>query len=330
MRAPWWLIGAMLVAATPLLHADGNDDEREGAGRAARQAQGGAQPQGQVRGNGQVQPQGQVQQSFPTVGATGNSRPRAVKRSAPRGHAPRQTVGNQGPGQRQALGAQPPVQGPSANAASHIQKRPRRQGSSARAKAPSGPTSNIPGVGANHVAQPDLSAQRAAGRQKLAGLGVRAAPKPISNRSSIVRSSAEQSRVSAPSHGPDNRSLPTRQVDLRHFSGAGMGARMAGLSSGQRMAGFGRMNAAEREPGRYYWHDDGGQRYCHYMDPWGYQWYGWYGEDDVLWVRYYDDRWWNYDADMGRWLFWDDGQWWWQDEDGGGVYVYVDGGYILD
>jgi hypothetical protein len=225
-------------------------------------------------------------------------------------------------------GANAASQGPSANAASHIQKRTRKPASTA--KAPSGPTSNIPGVGANHAAQPDLNAQRAAGRQKLASLGVRAAPRPIRDRSQMVRSSAEQSRVSAPSRGPDNRSLPTRQVDLRHFGSAGMGARLQGLSTGSRMAEFGRMNAQEREPGHYYWHDDGGQSYCHYLDPWGFEWYGWYGQDDVLWVRYHDDRWWNYDADMDRWLYWDDGQWWWQDDQGGGVYVYVDGGYILD
>jgi hypothetical protein len=328
MQVPWRMIGVMLVAATPLLHADGGDNDRQhglgGAGQAARQATGGG---GQAQAQGESQ--GQVQQRFPTVGAASNSQPRPARHSAPRTHASRQRSANPGSAPRAAAG-QAPAQGPSANAASHIQKRSHGQASAGRAKAAAGPTSNIAGVGANHAGKPDLGAQRAAGRQKLAGLGVRSAPRPISNRSSIVRSSAEQSRVSAPGHGPDNRALPTRQVDLRHFKGAGMGSRMQGLSSGSRMAGFGRMNEQEREPGRYYWHDGGGQRYCHYMDPWGYQWYGWYGDDDVLWVRYYSDRWWNYDAEMGRWLFWDDGQWWWQDEDGGGVYVYVDGGYILD
>ncbi|HXC65030.1 MAG TPA: hypothetical protein VNZ67_11780 [bacterium] len=325
MRVSKWMMAAALLLASPLLYADNGDNERNRGLGGLGQGQGGVPAQG--GGQGQAQPQGQ--QRFPTAGATGNSQPRPSRHSAPRSHAPRQRSANQGSASRAAAG-QAPAQGPTANAASHIQKRPHGQASAGRAKASAGPTSNIPGVGANRAGKPDLSAQRAAGRQKLASLGVRAAPHPISNRSSMVRSSAEQSRVTAPSHGPDNRALPTRQVDLRHFSGAGMGARIQGLSSGSRMAGFGRMNAEEREPGRYYWHDDGGQRYCHYMDPWGYQWYGWYGDDDVLWVRYYGDRWWNYDAEMGRWLFWDDGQWWWQDDDGGGVYVYVDGGYILD
>jgi hypothetical protein len=325
MRTPIWLPVAMILATAPLLHADNGENERNRGLGGLSQGQGGAPAQG----GGQGQPQGQVEQRFPTAGAVGNSQARPARHSAPRTHAPRQRSANQGSASHAAAG-QAPAQGPSANTASHIQKRPHGQAPAGRAKAAAGPTSNIPGVGANHAGKPDLDAQRAAGHQKLAGLGVRPAPRPIGNRSSIVRSSAEQSRVSAPSHGPDNRALPTRQVDLRHFKSGGMGARMQGLSSGPRMAGFGRMNAEEREPGRYYWHDDGGQRYCHYMDPWGYQWYGWYGEDDVLWVRYYSDRWWNYDAEMGRWLFWDDGQWWWQDEDGGGVYVYVDGGYILD
>jgi len=327
MRAPWWMIGAMLVATAPLLHADGGDDRNHGPGG---QGEGQGDHQAQGNGQGQPQPQAQVQQRFPTAGAVGGGNgSRPAKRAAPHKRAPRPNASRPSSAPRPAPGAAAGSAGSSANNASHIQKQPHHQRAAAKPRAQAGPTSNIPGVGANHPAKPDQGAERAAGRQKLASLGVRAAP-PRMDQSKMVRSSGGQSRVSPPSHGPDNRALPQKQVDLRHFSGAGMGARMQGRSSRPRMAAFGRMNAQESEPGHYYWHDDGGQRYCHYMDPWGYQWYGWYGDDDVLWVRYYGDRWWNYDADMGRWLYWDDGQWWWQDDDGGGVYVYVDGGYVLD
>jgi hypothetical protein len=331
MRVSNWMMGAALLLLAPLLRADGDNDHSHGPGgpgqsQGDRPAQGAGPGQGQSQG----QPQGQVEQRFPTAGAGGQGANRPAKKAAPRAHGQGHRSAPKAVAPRAATPGGGGAAGTSANAASHIQKRPRSHASAPKVGGADGPTSNVPGVGVNHAAQPDLNAQRAAGRQKLAGLGVGAAPRPISDRSSMVRSSPGQSRVSAPSHGPDNRALPSRQVDLRHFSSAGMGARMQGLSSGSRMADFGRMNSQEREPGRYYWHDDGGQRYCHYMDPWGYQWYGWYGDDDVLWVRYYGDRWWNYDADLGRWLYWDDGQWWWQDDVGGGTYVYVDGGYVLD
>ncbi|HTB34209.1 MAG TPA: hypothetical protein VK842_05065 [bacterium] len=327
MRVSIWMMAAALALGARLLRADVLDNDRNhgagGQGQGDHPAQGG--------GPGQGQPQGQAEQRFPTAGAASNGPSRPARKSAPRAHAQAHRQAPRVAAPRAANPGAGGASGASANASSHIQKRPHSNlGRQTKAKAERGPTSNVPGVGVNHAAKPGLDAQRAAGRQKLASLGVRAAPRPISDRSSMVRTSPAQSRVSAPSRGPDNRAVPTRQMDLRHFSAAGGRARMDRFSSGGRMAGFGRMNTEEREPGRYYWHDDGGQRYCHYMDPWGYQWYGWYGDDDVLWVRYYGDRWWNYDADMGRWLYWDDGQWWWQDDDGGGVYVYVDGGYILD
>jgi hypothetical protein len=323
MRITKWMMAVALALLAPVLHADGGDNDRDRGHGGPGPGQGQESHPAPSNNGGPAQ----VQQRFPTAGAfSGGGGPsRPAKRSAPHPHGQGHHSNPPASAPPQGGGATAP--GSSANSASHIQKRPHQHGTAGRSNNQGGPTSNIPGVA--HAAQPDLNAQREAGHQKLANLGVKAAPRPM-DQSKLVRSSAEQSRVTSPSQGPDHRALPSRQVDLRHFSGAGMGARMQGLSAAPRMAEFGRMNAQEREPGRYYWHEDGGRRYCHYMDPWGYQWYGWYGDDDVLWVRYYDDRWWNYDADMGRWLYWDDGQWWWQDDVGGGVYVYVDGGYILD
>jgi len=334
MRAPWWMIGVALAAALPLLHADGNDNEKDKE-RGLSAGQGGRQAQAAGPGPAQGQPQGPSQERFPTASAVGKGDGPGPRKAAPRARAPRAKAAPRAASPRAAGTAPAPgiaQRAPSAsmsNGAARHQRRP-RPGTAATVKASAGPTSNLPGVGVKTGRHEDRGVERAAGRQKLASLGVAHAPRPIADRRQVLRSSAGHSGVAPPTRGPDNRGLTQSRVDLRHFRGSGLGARMQGLSSRPRMEVFARMNAQERQPGRYYWHDDGGQRYCHYLDPWGYQWYGWYGQDDVLWVRYYGARWWNYDADMGRWVFWDDGQWWWQDDAGGNVYVYVDGAYYLN
>jgi hypothetical protein len=78
---------------------------------------------------------------------------------------------------------------------------------------------------------------------------------------------------------------------------------------------------------RYYWHNDGGYRFCHYYDDWGYHWYGWYAGDDFFWTRYFSGRWWWYDSGFGRWCYWHDNGWWWQDPALGTVFIYSNNAY---
>jgi hypothetical protein len=114
------------------------------------------------------------------------------------------------------------------------------------------------------------------------------------------------------------------------------GARSSGQASfrppshetvGRNSAFVGRLGGIERaetQPGRYYWHNDGGMRYCHYY--WGgAHWYGFYHGQNFYWTRYYGNRWWWYDGGAARWNFWWDGYWWWGSP--GAYYVYVDNGY---
>lgn len=85
----------------------------------------------------------------------------------------------------------------------------------------------------------------------------------------------------------------------------------------------------EQERNRYYWHHEGGVRYCHYYDAWGAHWYGFYLGPRFYWTRRWVDRWWWYDPVGVRWVYWHDGYWWWQDPLApGSLYVYMNGNYV--
>lgn len=86
-----------------------------------------------------------------------------------------------------------------------------------------------------------------------------------------------------------------------------------------------RRERMEREPRRYYWHEDHGVRYSHYYDG-REHWYGFYHGPSFYWTRYYGSRWWWYDSVALRWVYWSNGFWWWPGP-GGAPYVYVDNNY---
>lgn len=109
---------------------------------------------------------------------------------------------------------------------------------------------------------------------------------------------------------------PSSAPPAHHAASARDGAPARGIRSQQRV---------EVVPRRYYWHSSGGTRYCHYYD--GHRhWYGFYFGPTFYWTRYYDERWWWYDASFGRWVYWWDGYWWWWGP-GGTAYVYIDDAY---
>ncbi|MBI3553435.1 MAG: hypothetical protein HY077_13145 [Elusimicrobia bacterium] len=89
------------------------------------------------------------------------------------------------------------------------------------------------------------------------------------------------------------------------------------------------LNRSELKPNQYYWHNDGGLRYCHYRDRWGSQWYGFYSGPTYYWTRYNAGYWWWYDQSLARWLYWNGGHWWWQGPYQA-IYVYNNNTYVPD
>jgi hypothetical protein len=168
---------------------------------------------------------------------------------------------------------------------------------------------------------------QAAVRHELDGLGVRHVPHAIQDHSHLLVADRAHSVIRIPDHGPGGLSLNQHAVVMAQWNGSHFQAHMSLVARPQSMAMFQARQGSEMERDHYYWHDEGGYRYCHYYDPFGYHWYGWYVGDSCLWVRFYGDRWWNYDRDYDRWMYWNDGRWWWQDPSGV-VYLYNDGEYI--
>jgi len=85
----------------------------------------------------------------------------------------------------------------------------------------------------------------------------------------------------------------------------------------------------ETAPNRYYWHDDGGVRYAHYVTGGGDNWYGFYVGNAYYWSRWHLGRWWWYDPGYQRYVYFHGGYWWWQDPDRPqNVYVYVNDSYV--
>ncbi|HTB34104.1 MAG TPA: hypothetical protein VK842_04530 [bacterium] len=164
-------------------------------------------------------------------------------------------------------------------------------------------------------------------QHKLASLGVHNTPKPITDHAHLMVSDRAHSVIHLPEHGPGDMHLNQHVVVMAHFNASPMRAHMSLVARPESMHRFSEREGMEHERDHYYWHDEGGYRYCHYYDPYGYNWYGWYVGDSCLWVRFYADRWWNYDRDYDRWMYWNDGRWWWQDPSGV-VYLYNDGEYI--
>jgi len=183
------------------------------------------------------------------------------------------------------------------------------------------------GAHGNHGAPVHQYRTQAAVHARLSSLGVHSTPHAITDRSHLMVSDRAHSQIHLPEHGPGNMHLSQHAVVMAHFSASPMRAHMSLVARPESMHRFEEREGMEHERNHYYWHDEGGYRYCHYYDPYGYHWYGWYVGDSCLWVRFYSDHWWNYDRDYDRWMYWNDGRWWWQDPSGV-VYLYNDGEYI--
>ncbi len=166
-------------------------------------------------------------------------------------------------------------------------------------------------------------------RLKLRNIGVVSEPALITDRSEIIHTNRLHSAIPLPGSGPGHHPLSAEALSPRFFNGPIVRAQMARLADPAWRERIGRFNSTETRRGRFYWHRDDGYDYCHFIDPWGYHWWGWYMADSFFWTRYFDGRWWWYDTGFNRWCFWNDGFWWWQDPyHMGDLYCFDDGAYV--
>ncbi len=166
-------------------------------------------------------------------------------------------------------------------------------------------------------------------QSRIKKLGIKDAPKPL-ERSRIMDAGKTRSQIKAPDRGPKGERLTQKMLPPKKIYDPRIKAQMSVFASPSRQSQMQQQSQTETTPNHYYWHEDGGYRYCHYYDPYGYHWYGWYYDDYFFWARFYGDTWWFYDPFYFRWCFWYDGWWWWQDPFyQSGIYLYFDGRYLM-
>ena len=166
-------------------------------------------------------------------------------------------------------------------------------------------------------------------RQKLSKIGVKSEPSHITDRSEMVATDRAHSTINYPRTGPQGEAIHGSQVSPRAFNSPAVRDQMGLVSRADFTAQIGRENANETERGRFYWHSGDGFNYAHYIDNWGYHWYGFYNGNQYFWTRNYAGRWWWYDTGFNRWCFYNNNYWWWQDPyHVGDLYCYDDDDYI--
>ena len=166
-------------------------------------------------------------------------------------------------------------------------------------------------------------------QQRVSSQGISHGPKPISNRSHILSTSRAQSVIGMPRTGFDGHAIASVSIGAHDWNKPLVRTQMnLVINDHARISAIGHLTLVENQRDHYSWHHDSGFDYCHYYDPWGYHWYGWYLGSSYFWTRYYSDRWWFYDTAFDRWCFYNGGGWWWQDPAAGSLYVYDDGQYV--
>ncbi len=166
-------------------------------------------------------------------------------------------------------------------------------------------------------------------RKKLQKLGVTAEPNLITDRAEIIHTDKIHSTIRMPKKGPDHMAITATMVSPRHFNDDIVRDHMTVVDSPEWQARVDQFSASENRPDHFFWHNDGGINYCHYLDASGYHWYGWYLGDQCFWTRNFNGRWWWYDSDYDRWCFWNNGFWWWQDPyHVGDLFCYNNDNYI--
>ncbi|HVZ80531.1 MAG TPA: hypothetical protein VHE12_06955 [bacterium] len=161
-------------------------------------------------------------------------------------------------------------------------------------------------------------------------IGIKRIPAESPRHDQFLRTDAVHSRFTPPSVGPKGQSLKASLLMPKKTNAAVIQSHMKTFSSNKAfLAQINVYNTHETMANHYYWHTWNGNSYCHYYDPWGYHWYGWYWHGSCFWARWYDNYWWWYDPTYSRWCYWNDGYWWWNDPYRVNVvYVYHDGDYV--
>jgi hypothetical protein len=151
---------------------------------------------------------------------------------------------------------------------------------------------------------------------------IRRSPRSVPKQFHRLNVAREHSVLQLPKRGPGGEAFHGSMVSPRKMNSSAVRSQMAGITRGNAFrASMNRFNSVETVRGHYYWHSFNGYHYCHYLDPWGAHWYGWYGSNGFFWTRYYGNYWWWYDPLAFHWCYWDDGDWWWQDPYTNVVYV---------
>lgn len=88
-----------------------------------------------------------------------------------------------------------------------------------------------------------------------------------------------------------------------------------------------RSQGVERAPNRFFFHDDGGVRFWHFVDRDRFHWFGFPFGPSFFWFPFFAGYWWWWDPAFGRWDFWYGDNWWWYGP-GGATFVYVNDSYV--
>jgi hypothetical protein len=165
-------------------------------------------------------------------------------------------------------------------------------------------------------------------RERLKDIGLDHEPQRISKRSEILVSPRRQSSIPLPKVGPGGKAWHGSLLRPAGVQLSIVNQHMAVVSAGLWQGRILSHDREERRAGRYYWHRDSGFDYCHYYDPFGFHWYGWYFGSQFFWTRHFGSRWWWYDSAFDRWTYYNEGYWWWQDPSHrDDLYCYRDGYY---
>jgi hypothetical protein len=161
------------------------------------------------------------------------------------------------------------------------------------------------------------------------GLGITRVPQVFNNRHQLMPVDQAHTRIPQPISGPQGASLHASLISRTSMNGPIVRSQMSVVGRPEITAQVGLYNRTEVVPNHYYWHNYNGWNYCHYYDPYGYHWYGWYVGGNCFWSRYWGGNWWWYDPTYYHWCYWNDGWWWWQDPANVQVvYVYDNGSYV--
>ncbi len=164
----------------------------------------------------------------------------------------------------------------------------------------------------------------------LQRLGVKNLPPAFKDHHQILQADRAHSSIRYPASGPQGRPLHAAVFEPSAMNNTVVRSHMGLVNTNIAFrAQITHFNNVEILRNNYYWHSYGGFNYCHYYDPWGYHWYGWYLGSSYFWTRYWNNYYWWYDPVSFRWCYWWDGNWWWNNPAHvEAAYVYNNGNYI--